>query len=146
MPEIGKYIEVSGHGRSVEVEESIAALAAEILRAGIDLVAADRDQVGWARLAFGSPDDALGFLNAIARYVPEGEPFHSRMRGADSDARAWKYAIRPEMEAGWGAAEEGLNWKPPSRFHFSVAMRFPYEDLQIVTELLRDFNGQAAGD
>jgi hypothetical protein len=139
VPEIGKYVEVPGRGRSIEVEESVVALALEIVRAGFDLAGADRDQVGWARVAFGSPEDALGFLNAIARYVPEGEPFHSRMRG-DSDPRAWKYAIRPEMDVAWGGGDEGLNWRPPSRFRFSVAVRFPYEDLQIVTELLRDFN------
>lgn len=142
MADIAKYVELTGHGRVIEVEESIVPVIAEMIRAGIDVVSVERKPAGWFEIELGMPGDIVALLNAIARYVPEGDPFWKRMGGADGDARSWKYAVRPAVDMQMGAADERLNWRPPTRFRLQVAIRCPQEDLAIVTELLRDFNGR----
>ncbi len=124
----------------VETSDLIEELAkADIVasRSGFD---SKRRQV-WVE--FASSDDAESLLNLMARYVPEGESLFRRIFGGGKEPRSWQYSVTPinrTKEEMSGIAAD-LNWKPNPRFSFRLYCLLPPEDLPIILELIRDYNG-----
>ena len=130
----------------VNVQIEPEALVGELAKAGVVVrrVAHDADARS-VLVAFRSADDAASFLNLVARYVPEGEPFFARVFGGDESSRRWVYSAFP-IDANGDLPQidfESLNWRPRRTFTFVVTCRFPVEDLPIIFELVRDFNARS---
>lgn len=128
---------------NVQVEPVV--LVQELAKAGVGVrrIAHD-EQERHLLIVFRSSDDATSFLNLIARYVPEGEPFYRRIFGGDDSSRRWVYSAFPiDANAELQLIDfESLNWRPRPTFSFVVTCRFPVEDLPIVVELVKDFNAR----
>lgn len=128
---------------NVQVER--VELVQELAKAGVGVRRIAHDEEGRHLLiAFLSGGDAASFLNLIARYVPEGEPFYRRIFGGDDSSRRWVYSAFPiDANAELQSIDfESLNWRPRPTFSFVVTCRFPVEDLPIVLELVKDSNAR----
>ncbi|MGA7613641.1 MAG: hypothetical protein WBX15_00540 [Thermoanaerobaculia bacterium] len=126
------------------MEIDTSTLRSALEGAGVDVTRADYDSATRRVVVeFRSPEDLTLLLNAVARYVPEGDPFYERIFGGGKASTQWTYWVRPRDATGREMRSldfSGLNWKPTPRIALGTAVGFPPEDLPIITELLRDWS------
>lgn len=136
-----KQVQVRVGGWEEDIDEVIAPLIEELWIAGIETtLSCQQDGYGLVWVAFPDADNALTFLNIVARL--EGEEDKALYgRVTDYLPNAWRYDLHvDDLGEYLGPDGQTLEHTGDVDIVFSVSIRFPAFDLPTVLDRLREHN------
>ena len=145
-----KTVSVKWDGFEARIDKNIALLIKELWKAGLfTFNSCEENRPGIVWIEFACVAEAEAFLNIVARYEEGVDTLYNRIRLAWSHydgiiPGAWEYDVLPmdysvdQRFLKDGSIEESSTG--PSEFLFSMSIRFPKEDYQILLERMSAFN------